>query len=206
MRPISPSPYTQALGERLDDLHPRLRDYFSPLPQGHIGVGEGTFSKVGTPRRWLWPLLRPLHNRGVIYAGWQLSVPFRITNRLVAGRAVSEREFLLPGQSWTMRDAVTLNPHGRLVDELGDSGVVAASFEVIVADGVLQLTSRAVGLRWKRLRFRMPRLLSPVVQLAESFDDVIDRQRVSVTIDVPLLGRVYEYSGDFSYRIEKEHE
>src|SRR5690606_10278747 len=197
MRHVPRSPYAQVLGDRMSELHPRLRDYFSPLPEGRIGVGEGTFSRVGTPRRWLWPLLRPLHERGVIYAGWQLSVPFRITNRLVAGRMVSEREFLLPGQPWTMRDAVRLNSHGRLVDELGDSGGVAASFELLVADGTLQLISRAVGLRWKRLRFRMPRLLSPVVRLTERFDDVIDRQRVSINIDVPLLGRVYEYSGDF---------
>ncbi len=203
MQPDSPSPYAQALGVRLDELHPRLRDYFSALPEGHIGIGEGTFSRVGTPRRWLWPLLRPLHDRGVIYAGWQLSVPFRITNRLIAGRAVSEREFLLPGESWAMRDAVSLNAHGRLVDELGGSGVVAASFEIVVDDGALWLISHAIGLRWRRLRFRVPRLLAPVVKLTESFDDAVDRQRVSVTIDVPLLGRVYEYSGDFSYRIEK---
>lgn len=203
MRPVSRSPYAQALGERLEELHPRLRDYFSSLPEGHIGVGEGVFSRVGTPRRWLWPFLRPLHDRSVIYAGWQLSVPFRVTNRLVDGRAVSEREFLLPGQSWTMQDAVSLNPHGRLVDELGNPGIVAASFDIAVRDGALELTSRAIGLRWLRLRVRLPRLLSPVVRLRESFDDGIERQRVAVTIDVPLLGRVYEYCGDFTYRIEE---
>lgn len=203
MRTDSQSPYAQALGERLEELHPRLRDYFSPLPDGHIGIGEGIFSRVGTPRRWLWPFLRPLHDRSVIYAGWQLSVPFRVTNRLIAGRALSAREFLLPGQPWTMRDAVSLNPHGRLVDELGDPGVVAASFEIAVAEGALVLTSRAIGLRWGRLRVRVPRFYSPVVRLVESFDEIIDRQRVAVTIDVPLIGRVYEYSGDFTYRIEE---
>lgn len=203
MRSPSQSPYAQALDEHLEELHPRLRDYFQTLPEGHIGIGEGVFSRVGTPRRWLWPFLRPLHDRGVIYAGWQLSVPFRVTNRLVDGRAVSEREFLLPGDSWTMRDAVSLNPHGRLVDELGDPAIVAASFDTTITDGALQLTSRAVGIRIGRIHLRMPRLLSPVVRLTESFDDVTDRQRVAVTIRVPLLGRVYEYSGDFTYRIEE---
>lgn len=53
-------------------------------------------------------------------------------------------------------------------------------------------------------RVRIPRVLSPVVRLTESFDELIDRQRVAVTIEVPLLGRVYEYVGDFSYRIEEE--
>ena len=203
MRPALQSPYAQALDARLNDLHPRLHAYFSPIPEGHIGVGEGVFSRVGTPRRWLWPLLRPLHERAVLYAGWQLSVPFRIINRHIDGRAFSEREFLLPGQSWSMSDVVSLNAHGRLVDELGVPGVVAASFDVDVEDGALQMTSRAIGLRVGRFRVRVPRLLSPTVRLTERFDDVIERQRVAVTVDVPLLGRVYEYSGDFTYRIER---
>lgn len=147
MSHFSQSPYARALGDRMRGLHPSLQQYFSSLPEGHIGVGEGVFSRVGTPRRWLWPLLRPLQDRGVVYAGWQLSVPFRVTNRLVDGRAVSEREFLLPGQSWTMRDAVALSPNGRLVDELGEPGVVAASFEAEVRDGALTMISRAVGIR-----------------------------------------------------------
>lgn len=204
MRHIIQSPYAQVLGDRLNALHPRLRDYFSPVPDGYIGIGEGVFSRVGTPRRWLWPFLKPLHDRSVIYAGWQLSVPFRVTNRLIEGRALSEREFLLPGQAWTMRDAVSLKPHGRIVDELGDPGIVAASFIVEVQDGALHMTSHAIGIRLGRVGFRIPGILSPVVRLAESFDDVLDRQRVSVTIDVPLLGRVYEYAGDFRYRIEKD--
>lgn len=204
MRHFLGSPYAQVLGDRIADLHPRLRAYFSALPDGHIGIGEGTFSRVGTPRRWLWPLLRPLHERGVIYAGWQLAVPFRVTNRQVAGRAVSERGLLLPGAPWTMRDAVSVTPHDRLVDELGEPGVVAASFDVEVRDGMLSMRSHAVGIRWGRLRLRIPGLLSPVVRLTERFDDEVERQRVSVTIDVPLLGRIYEYAGDFSYCIEKE--
>jgi hypothetical protein len=48
----------------------------------------------------------------------------------------------------------------------------------------------------------MPRALSPVVRLTERFDDALDRQFVALTIDVPLVGRVYEYRGHFRYRIE----
>ncbi|WP_417510843.1 DUF4166 domain-containing protein [Microbacterium sp.] len=201
MRRIARSPYEQVLGERLHDLHPKLQQYFSTIPEGHLGVGEGIFRSVGTPRRWLWPLLRPLHRRGIVYAGWQLHVPFRVTNELIAGRMVSDREFLLPGQPWTMRDAVVHRAHGRLVDELGDPAVVAASFDVAVDDGALSMVSHTVGIRWGRLRIRIPRLIAPTVQLTERFDDGSERQQVSVTIDMPLIGRLYEYSGDFTYRI-----
>ncbi len=35
----------------------------------------------------------------------------------------------------------------------------------------------------------------------ESFDDESGLQQVSVTIDAPLVGRLYEYSGSFRYGI-----
>lgn len=202
MTPEPRSPYARALGERLDDLHPRLRTYFQAIPDGSVGVGDGVFDRVGTPRRWLWPILRMLERRGVVAACWERDVPFRVENRTIASRAIGERTFHLRRGTWVMRDAVTLTRHGRVVDELGEPGVVAACFDLATRDGALELTSRTVGFRLGRVRVRVPRLLSPVVRLTESFDDAVDRQRVSVTIDAPIIGRVYEYRGSFRYRIE----
>ena len=202
MTPVAHSPYARALGGRLDDLHPRLRSYFQAVPEGAVGVGDGVFRRVGTPRRWLWPFLRVLERRGVIAACWEHDVPFRVENRTISSRAIGEREFRLSTGPWTMRDAVVLAPHGRVVDELGEPGLVVACFDVDVHEGALLLTSRAVGLRLGRLRVRVPRPLSPRVRLREGFDDASGRQHVSLRIDLPLVGRVYEYDGDFTYRIE----
>jgi hypothetical protein len=203
VRNIPQSPYARALGDRIEDLHPRLRAYFQPIPAGKVGVGEGVFQYVGTSRRWLWPILRVLERRGVIAACGERDVPFRVENRTVASRAIGAREFQLPGGSWTMHDAVAVTRHGRVVDELGEPALVVACFDVDVQGGALALTSRAVGMRLGRLRLRIPRLLSPVVRLTERFDDTIDRQRVALTIDAPVIGRVYEYRGSFSYRLEE---
>lgn len=196
------SPYARALGERLDDLHPRLRTYFQAIPDGSVGLGDGVFDRVGTPRRWLWPILRMLERRGVVAACWERDVPFRVENRTIASRAIGERTFHLARGPWVMHDAVALTRHGRVVDELGEPGMVAACFDVETRDGALELTSRAVGFRLGRLRVRIPQLLSPVVRLTERFDDTADRQHVSLTIDAPIIGRVYEYRGSFRYRIE----
>ena len=202
MTPVPQSPYERALGERLDDLHPRLRTYFQAIPEGAVGVGEGVFERVGTPRRWLWPLLRLMERRGVVAACWESDVPFRVENRTIASRAIGERTLHLRRGPWVMRDAVALTRHGRVVDELGEPGLVAACFDLDVQGGALELTSRAVGFRLGRLRVRLPRALSPVVRLTERFDDAADRQFVSVRIDAPIVGRMYEYRGHFRYRIE----
>lgn len=201
---VPQSPYARALGERIDELHPRLRTYFSAIPEGAVGVGDGVFHRVGTPRRRLWPLLRVLERHGAVAAGWEHDVPFHVENRTIASRAIGERTFRFSRGSWVMRDAVALTPHGRVVDELGEPGLLRVCFDVEVHDGALRLTSRAVGLRLGRLRLRVPRPIAPVVRLVESFDDALDRQRISLTVDAPLLGRVYEYRGDFRYRIEQD--
>ncbi|MFJ6532145.1 DUF4166 domain-containing protein [Microbacterium sp. NPDC091662] len=201
MTPVPQSPYARALGERIDDLHPRLRTYFEAIPDGAVGIGEGVFSHVGTPRRWLWPFLRLLERRGVVAAGWERDVPFRVENRTIASRAIGERTFQFPRGPWTMRDAAALTRRGRVVDELGEPALLAACFDVDVRQGALHLTSRAVGLRLGRLRVRIPRAVAPVVRLTERYDDTVHRQCMSLTVDAPLLGRVYEYRGDFTYRI-----
>lgn len=204
MTPASQSPYARALGERLNDLHPRLRAYFLAVPEGAVGIGDGVFHSVGTPRRWLWPILRLLERRGVVAAGWEHDVPFTVENRSVGSRTMGIRTFMLKRGKWVMRDAVVLTTHGRVVDELGEPSLIAASFEVATSRGALRLTSHTVGIRLWRLRLRIPRVISPVVRLTESFDDATNRQAISLTIDAPLIGRVYEYRGDFTYRIHHE--
>jgi len=231
------SPYEAAIGDRMHELHPSLRRYFSAIPACYIGVGEGVFAEVGTPRRWLWPLLRPLERRGVLYAGHARSVRFRVVNRTSAaaeqkddsevgvaaagreggaagaavarreigtiGAAVARRELDLPGGTWVMHDSVTLAGR-RVVDRIGAPPTIAASFDVGIEDAGLTLTSRSVGFRIGKVSFRLPGWLSPRVRLSERHDAVSGLQRVELTVDAPVIGRVYEYRGHFSYGIVRE--
>ncbi len=172
------------------------------IPPGHVGIGEGVFVRVGCPRPWLRPLFRLAERRGIAIAEWGHDVPFRVENRIIGGRAVARREFLLPGRTWTMVDAVSLVPSGRLVDALGARGEVTASFDVAVHGDGMTLISARVGVRAGPLRLRLPAMLSPCIRVTERHDGA--RQHVAVTIDMPLLGRVYEYEGAFAYRVEEE--
>ncbi|GAA3942631.1 hypothetical protein GCM10022383_20600 [Microbacterium soli] len=198
------SPYLRALGEHRAQLHPSLRTYFSAIPRGRIGVGEGVFERVGTPRRWLWPLLRMLQRHGVVHAGWHHDVPFTVYNRTVAGKAVGVRILHLPDGDWTMKDAVSARPRGRVLDQLGEPTTLAVSFEASTDGGALTLRSSAVGIRLGWMRVTLPWFIAPIVRLRESAEKPAGRQRVALTVDMPLLGRLYEYEGTFTYRIEED--
>lgn len=199
------SPYRAVLGDELDRLHPRLRPYFEAIPPTAHGFGRGVFDTVGTPRRWLWPALWVAARTGVAFPVWERDVAFTVVNRPVVSAdgqpaVAAERTFGLRSGERTMVDEIGVVA-GAIVDRLGRPERIVARFEARVVDGGLRLSSTAVGVRFGRVRIRIPRFAAPRVELSERFDAERDVQRVSIVVEVPLIGRLYEYAGDFRYEI-----
>lgn len=204
------SPYRAVLGAAFDELHPRLRTYFDAIPAGAVGRGEGVFDTVGTPRRWLWPLLAWFARSHVMFPVWERDVPFAVSNRPVIDRegstaVAAERVFHLRGRSARMVDEIGIEG-GALVDRLGDPVRTEAVFAATVHDGGLRLRSTRVRLVLGDRRIRLPRAVAPVVVLTERWDDTADLQVVSITVVLPVVGRIYEYRGRFRYGIAEEGE
>ncbi|WP_445996737.1 DUF4166 domain-containing protein [Okibacterium fritillariae] len=210
----TPSPYEAAIPAVLALLHPRLRLYFSAIPRGSVGRGEGVFHTVGTPRRWMWPVLAVLARRSILFPVWQRDVPFTVENRPVVGAGghpgvAATRTFRLAGRSGSGRrdrDMVDViaEEDGSLIDRLGLGAPLWARFDARAEDGALLLRSNAVALRFGTRRLRIPRVVAPRVTLREAFDESVDRQRVDVTLSLPLVGLIYEYRGTFRYEIRPE--
>ncbi len=198
-------------------LHPRLRTYFGAIPPGHVGRGEGVFTVVGTPRRWLWPVLAVFARDAVMFPVWERDVPFTVENRPArVGRGTgtgqearpavrAHRTFRFRSGSRTMVDAITAEPAG-LVDHLGRRGRVSARLRAQVDRhgpdaGALRLVSTHVSFRALGREVRLPAVVSPRVTLVERFDDEADVQRVSLVLIAPVLGTLYRYEGAFRYAV-----
>ena len=183
------------LGEELEALHPHLADYFSLIPVGRVGRGRGVFATVGTPRRGLYPVLAILGRLGIVFPVWERDVPFTVENRQDGERLRGRRTFHFRAGDRVMEDAIGVED-GVLVDRLGRRGSLRAEFDAAAVDGALRLRSHRVG--WRHL----PLPFAPTVTLLERYDDAVGRQHVDLTMDAPLIGRLYEYSGFFDYVIE----
>lgn len=193
------SPWEVELGPRLAELDPALAAYFGAIPPGSVGRGSGVFTTVGTPRRWLWPVLAVLGRAGIVFPVWEHDVPFDVLNEPRDRGVAATRTFRFAGGPRVMRDQIRSTSHG-LVDVLGHRGRLEAPLLPEVAGGRLTLRSTGARLRLGRLRIPIP--FAPRVTLTESRDDGGARQRVELTMDAPLVGRIYEYAGTFDYRIE----
>lgn len=193
------SPWQAALGDRFAGLHPRLIDYFGPIPAGSVGRGSGVFEVVGTPRRWLWPVLAILGRAGILFPVWEHDVQFTVANRPRRGAIEAERTFLFATGARVMVDTITAGPRG-LVDRLGRRGSLEAELSAAVENATLVLRSSRVRI----LGMPVPKLFAPQLVLTERFDDSSSSQRVSLVLDVPFVGRVYEYAGSFRYSITED--
>lgn len=192
-----PNPWALALGAQAQDLHPRLRDYFSQIPEGSVGRGVGTFAVVGTPRRWVWPILRILAREGVAFAVWETDVPFSIVNRPGTSSVLAERTFVFDKSTRVMIDAISFRD-GVLVDRLGRHGRLVVTLRASVVDRALEVRSTRVAIAGVTI----PRFVAPHVALTERFDEADGLQHVSLTLTSPALGRIYVYAGSFRYSIE----
>lgn len=208
-QPAEPfSPYESVWRELPATLHPQLRDYCAGIPAGYHGFGHGNFERVGTPRRWLWPLIGLLGRPDVLFPGWYQDVAFTVINRPTrspsGGAAIAaSRIFHFAAGDRTMVDAITAEPLHGLVDYLGARRRLRATLRASVVDGAMHLDSTAVALRIGRRWLTLPRQLAPRVALIERFDDTAGVQRVALTLTAPLIGTVYEYAGSFSYEIRE---
>ncbi|MCS5719463.1 DUF4166 domain-containing protein [Herbiconiux sp. CPCC 205763] len=211
------SPYELTSGSALDDLHPVLRTYFGAIPAGMRGHGSGVFDVVGTPRLWLRPALALLARQGILFPVWEQNVPFTVVNGPLVDRdgrtaVVAVRHFHFLGGARTMVDAITAENPGAdgLVDHLGLDRRFRVRLSTTVVRGELHLVSTSLELRIGRQHYAVPSALAPRVTLVERFDDAArggeGAQRVSVTVDAPLIGRIYEYTGTFTYELRAEVE
>lgn len=195
------SAWEGALGARVDELHPRIREYVRAIPVGSVGRGSGVFTEAGCRSAILRPVLRIAARFGVAFPEHGVGIPFTIENRGDAqGGVRAIRTLRFPRRERVMLDRVHEH-HGYVVDALGADGRLEAAFRVSVRDAAMVARSGAVRVRLGRLWWRLPRVVRPCVDLVERWDDAVQRQHVDVRVSLPIVGAIYGYHGWFDYAV-----
>lgn len=196
------SVYERAVGPGIRSLRPVLRRYFGPVPEGHVGVGEGVYEIVGSRYpRTAGALLRWSARHDVLFAESGRDIPFVVENRAAAdGTLRGMRWFGFPRATRVMRDTMHVDG-GEIVQRLGRRGGLEVRLGARASAEGMLLRSRRLAWRIRGLRVPLPRIAGVEVRETE---DGNGRQRVDVRLRMPLLGEVFRYSGTFVYRIVPE--
>ena len=198
------SAWEAALGDHLDELHPRIRAYVRAIPPGSVGIGAGEFTEAGCQSAVMRPALWVAARFGIAFPEYGAGIPFTIENRADADGAIrATRTLHFPTRTRVMVDHVREH-RGLAVDALGSDGRLEASLQVAARDGALVASSSAVRVRFVGLWWPILRGVRPRVELVERWDDSAQRQHVDVRVSMPVLGTVYGYHGWFDYRVEAE--
>lgn len=196
--------WERAAPEAVASLDPGLRAYFTGTAEEVVGKGRGVFRCVGTPRRWLWPMLWLLGKEGIVFPVWQQDVAFEVVNRPSVdshGRAAifATRNFKFANDARQMVDVITAEQDDLLCDYLGKHGWLAASLRVEAVHGAMQLSSERIRIRVPGGWLPVPKAIAPWVQITERFEPTTGKQHVRMQLSQPQLGLLYEYDGEFSY-------
>lgn len=196
--PAGESVYERVLGDRVADLHPRLRRYFGSIPEGFEGVGEGVYREAGLRNCLLRPVFALLARGRIAFPEYGRGVRFTIRNAPGPGGVRhAVRSFAFPSATREMTDSMRV-VDGRLIDRVGSRGRVEVELDLLVCDGRMQMRSRRIALRVAGLRLPLPPLVKLVIEERASSTDP-GAQHVDVRMIAPVLGEIYGYRGTFTY-------
>jgi hypothetical protein len=199
--------YRLALGERFDELHPRIRRRFGlTSADGIAQVGRGVMTEVWHGRPYTLPFLAFGTWRRIMFPSRGVDVPFTIENYAYVDSYGRETVTWIRTFDFERRsrrfDAymVWSERRNRIVDYLGTHQHLAVDIhlEVDPATRGLHLRSGAQRFYEHRAAFAFPMAFSGYADVVEWFDDDEGRFRIAVEVRNPRWGRLFGYRGSFA--------
>lgn len=200
--------YELALGADFRKLHPRIRERFGFGSADRVAsVGHGVMERIRFSRLAALPLYMG-SKRHIMFPQGGRGIPFTIENFAYADQYGREtvtwiRTFKFPNAIRRF-DATMIysDRHGRIVDYLGTKQHLAVDLEVSVApNGGIRIRSGEQRFYEGLLQFRCPSSLTGIADVCEWYDDRAGCFRISVEVNNPLIGTVFEYEGSFQARL-----
>jgi hypothetical protein len=201
-----PSIFQIAMGERFNNLHPKIAERFSVGIGSRIAcIATGTMSRIWHRSSAIRPFLHLGARRHILVPERGANVPFTMENWPYLDRSGREtvtfsRTFELPKRRRRFDAQMVYDPGGEeIVDYLGTHQHVVAPLEFRATDaGGLVIRGTELRLAVAGAAVRVPALVTGRAEVHEWFDDRRGVFGINVRVTNPWLGPLFGYEGTFS--------
>lgn len=197
--------YEQALGERYQELHPRIQERFGFSSCDRVAsIGRGTMHRIWHGAFYTLPFLYVGTWRRIMFPEQATEAPFQIENYAYTDRFGRETVTWLRTFETRRRrrfDAYMIYGPRRqkIVDYLGTHQHLAVDIDLAPdpKTGGLRLRSGEQRFYEGPLAFRFPLLFSGVADVCEWHDDAANCYRIEVNVTNEVWGPLFGYQGSF---------
>ena len=204
------TPFRAVLAPHIAVLPPALRDhYLVSATTPYRIVLEGRMDRIWHRPAWLWPLFWFLTLADMLFPETGVDVPAIMT--VTGGRDRQGRPYQTWNRSFQFPRSRCFNAMMIFddqvacpVERLGPGQLLQMAWDVqFHAPATIEIRTTGCGLRIGQQYMRLPRFCYPTVRAIEialpARDDAI---HIDLSIEHPLLGRIFGYEGTFFLRRE----
>ncbi|MFD2043881.1 DUF4166 domain-containing protein [Ornithinibacillus salinisoli] len=195
--------YRQVLGENYNKLHPMLQRRYA-FENATPFMAKGVMKNVYSGPRWLYPLFILGTKWDVLFPEYGQNIPFQIKNTPLKSRGdeeqvLWEREFIFGKKKRYFNALMSLDEKRNVIkDYFGEPPVFYSDLALIVTEyGGLIIESKKQRIVLGKLEIPLPKLLQGKAIIKEEFDEEKGIYFISVTVNNPLIGRLFGYEGEF---------
>ncbi|QTD42606.1 DUF4166 domain-containing protein [Sporosarcina sp. Te-1] len=195
--------YKEILGDRFDQLHPKLQQRYL-IEEGSPFHGKGIMQEIKGGPVWLLPLFRIGIRWKLLFPERGQAVPFTVTNRFQIGKDGErqihwERIFHFPKNKRFFNALMSLDKERPLVkDYLGEPAIVYSDLVVEVTDKQgLRIQSKDQRLVIGKFEVPLPYPFQGLATVYEGYDELRDVYTIHVRVRNPLIGHLFSYKGEF---------
>ncbi|GGF98197.1 DUF4166 domain-containing protein [Paenibacillus abyssi] len=196
--------YEQALGAEFHKLHPRIRQRFGFNSGDRVAsIGQGVMERIWYAKWAAVPLYIGTY-RHIMFPQGGRQIPFTIENFAYVDRFGREtvtwiRKFRFER---TIRhfDATMVYSEQRqgIVDYLGNKQHLAVDLSISEGpNGGIRIRSGDQRFYEGMLQFRFPQMFTGTAEVNEWYDDREEQYKITVEVNNPMLGPVFQYNGSF---------
>jgi Domain of unknown function (DUF4166) len=195
--------YYKALGDRFEDLHPKLQERYRLMGRETF-YGTGLMKEIKGGPRWLYPFFRYGVKWKLLFPERGEDIPFTIRNTPILEKGGEakihwERVFMFGKKKRYFNALMSFDKKRNIIkDYLGEPTRLYSDLELMInEDRSLTIISNKQRIVIGKFEIPLPKFLQGIAKVREGYNEREQVYTISVDVRNPIIGTLFSYEGVF---------